>query len=202
MKGAWKRTPEPQQCESSARQILNLGCGDDYLEGAVNVDQFASKADVRHDLNVTPYPFADNEFDEIRCMNIIEHLENVVTVMQELHRIGHHGCRVTIRVPHFRSACLYEDITHRHGFAWRSFDVFAIAGSVYGEYTSKKFKINSRAYTPYKLSIVYRLLSKIPVLTDNLLSKYIPMASILFELEVIKPTRTQEYPSAKTSIAG
>lgn len=176
-----------QSTESTGGEhILNLGCGEDYLQGAVNVDQFASRADIRHDLNLTPYPFADDEFDAIRCMNIIEHLDNVIATMQELHRIGRPGCVVTVRVPHFRSACLYEDITHRHGFAWRSFDIFAADGTVYGEYTQCKFRIKSRAYTPYKLPVLYRLLSTVPVFTDNLLSKYIPMASILFELEVVK----------------
>src|SRR5690242_13493694 len=105
------RTRAPAQ----GKHVLNLGCGADYMEGAVNVDRFASNVDVRHDLNKTPYPFPSNEFDEIRCMNIIEHLDDVFSVMQELHRIGRAGCLVIIRVPHFRSACLYEDITHRHG---------------------------------------------------------------------------------------
>jgi len=167
-------------------RMLNLGCGADYILGAVNVDQFARKVDLRHDLESTPYPFDDDEFDEIRCMNIIEHLNNIFAVMRELHRIGRNGCRVLVRVPHFRSACLYEDITHRRGFAWRSFDLFATNGSLYGDYVDYKFNIVSRSYTPYKLPALYRLLSRAPVLTDNLLSKYIPMASILFELEIVK----------------
>ena len=177
---------ERMHASTGAARILNLGCGEDYLPGAVNVDQFANKVDIRHDLNRIPYPFAEGEFDAIRCMNIIEHLDDVIMVMQELHRIGRSGCTITIRVPHFRSACLYEDITHRHGFAWRSFDIFSGESTVYGEYTLHRFRIKSRAYTPYKLPILYRLLSKMPLLTDNLISKYIPMASLMFELEVIK----------------
>lgn len=174
------------QGSTAGTRILNLGCGADYMDGAINVDRFASKVDVRHDLDQTPYPFPDDEFDEIRCMNIIEHLENILEVMQELHRIGRPGCRVIIRVPHFRSACLYEDITHRRGFAWRSFDLFTANSSVYGEYATCRFKILRRAYTPYKLPFLYKMLSRMPVLTDNLLSKYVPMASILFVLEVLK----------------
>ncbi|HET6905541.1 MAG TPA: methyltransferase domain-containing protein [Rhodanobacteraceae bacterium] len=181
-----RQMDERNQTPASEEHVLNLGCGADYIEGAVNIDRFATKVDVRHDLNHTPYPFADNEFDEIRCMNVIEHLDDVLAVMHELHRVGRAGCRVIIRVPHFRSACLYEDLTHRHGFAWRSFDLFTEDSSVYGEYTTCRFRILSRAYTPYKLPFVYRMLSRAPVLTDNLLSKYIPMASILFELEVLK----------------
>jgi SAM-dependent methyltransferase len=172
--------------EISDRKILNLGCGELYEENAVNVDYYASRVDVRHDLDVMPYPFANNAFEEIHCYNVIEHLEKVIPVMEELHRIGKPGCRVTMRVPHFRSACLYEDLTHKHGFAWRSFDIFTDDGCVYGNYSTVRYRILSRLYTPYRLAFLYRLLSRVPVLTDNLLSKYIPMASIQFVLEVQK----------------
>jgi SAM-dependent methyltransferase len=166
-------------------KILNLGCGKDYVEGAINVDFFASHVDVRHDLNVFPYPFADNEFDEIKCMNVVEHLDDVIRTMEELHRIGKPGCRLTIRVPHFRSACLYEDLTHKHGFAWRSFDIFVDCG-LYGEYSNARFLYEHRSYTPYKVPGLYRLLSRFPLATDHLLSKFVPMASILFIMKVSK----------------
>jgi len=172
--------------DCARRTLLNLGCGELYEEGAVNVDLYASRADVRHDLDVLPYPFSEDTFEEIHCYNVIEHLDKVIPVMEELHRIGKDGCRITVRVPHFRSASLYEDLTHKHGFAWRSFDIFSDDGSVYGNYSTKRFRILSRAFTPYKLPFLYRGLSKIPVLTDNLLSKYIPMASIVFVLAVQK----------------
>ncbi len=169
-----------------ANRILNLGCGNDYLDGAVNVDYFANKVDVRHNLNQTPYPFGDGEFDEIRCMNIIEHLDDIIATMEELFRIGTNGCRVVVRVPHFRSACLYEDPTHKHGFAWRTFDVFTTTSGIYGNYSHARFEYESRVYTPYKLKILYNILSKFPIITDNLLSKLIPMASIVFVLRVVK----------------
>lgn len=170
-----------------SRRIANLGAGRDWMEGAVNIDFFAENADVRHDLNVVPYPFADDSFDEIFAMNIIEHLDDVVGVMREIHRIGVDGCVVNIRVPHFRSACLYEDVTHKHGFAWKSFDIFLEDGAVYGEYAEFRYEILSRSYTPYLFPLLYRLLSRIPILTDNLLSKFVPMASIMFKLRVRKP---------------
>lgn len=166
--------------------ILNLGCGEDYVEGATNVDFYAERTDVRHDLNCAPYPFLDDSFDIIRCMNVIEHLDDVFQTMAEIHRIGKPGGLVEIRVPHFRSACLYEDITHKRGFAWRTLDVFCEKGTIYGNYSSTLFAIESRRYTPYKLRWLYDMLSKAPMLTDNLLSKYIPMASIYFRLRIIK----------------
>jgi hypothetical protein len=177
----WVTMTDKSEC-----RVLNLGCGELYAEDAVNVDLFAKRVDVRFDLNVMPYPFEANRFIEIRCMNVIEHLDDVLSVMAELHRVAADGASIKIRVPHFRSACLYEDITHKRGFAWKSFDLFTDQGTIYGEYSDAKFRIIGRRYTPYLLPFLYRWLSAVPVLTDNLLSKYFPMASIEFELEVVK----------------
>lgn len=170
----------------TTKRIANLGCGELYMDGATNVDLYADRADVRHDLQSFPYPFPDDSFDEIYALNIIEHLDDVIGAMREIHRIGVHGCLVSIRVPHFRSASLYEDLTHKHGFAWKTFDIMLENGSVYGRYADFRFEAVSRAYTPYLFPILYRILSRFPVLTDNLLSKFIPMASIHFRLRVKK----------------
>ncbi|HBK46859.1 MAG TPA: hypothetical protein DDZ67_10595 [Xanthomonadaceae bacterium] len=167
-------------------RIANLGSGERIIEGAVNVDFYSKRADVRHDLNNFPYPFSNDAFDEIHAWNVIEHLDDVITAMHEIHRIGSDGCLIHIRVPHFRSACLYEDLTHRRGFAWRSFDIFTEEGTIYGDYAHCRFEVVSRQYTPYFIPLLYKALSNFPSMTDNLLSKYIPMASIEFVLRVRK----------------
>ena len=150
--------------------ILNLGCGEDYVDGAVNVDYFARRVDVRHELNTFPYPFSDNEFDEIHW--------------------GYGGITSDrqgwLQSDDTGAALSYEDLTHKHGFTWRSFDIFNDSGSVYGDYSDIRFEYEHRAYTPYKLPWLYRLLSRFPIITDNLVSKFIPMASILIVLRVCK----------------
>ncbi|WP_057638743.1 class I SAM-dependent methyltransferase [Stenotrophomonas ginsengisoli] len=168
------------------RRILNLGCGRKKMAGAINVDFFAEEADVRHDLDTFPYPFNDGEFDEIHAWNVIEHLKDTISAMNEIHRIAKKDALVHIRVPHFRSACLYEDITHQRGFAWRSFDIFTKSSEIYGEYSKINFTIIERRYSPYLIQIVYKILSKFPKITDNLISKYIPMASIEFTMKATK----------------
>ena len=46
---------------------LNLGSGDKKIDGFLNVDKFDTfKPDIVHDLETFPYPFNDNEIDEIR----------------------------------------------------------------------------------------------------------------------------------------
>jgi hypothetical protein len=186
-----RNSPPPPTLVYKERRVANLGCGERLIKGATNVDLFAKEADIMHDLNQYPYPFSDNTFDEIHAWNVIEHLDDVIEAMKEIHRIGTDGCRVYIRVPHFRSACLYEDLTHKHGFAWRSFDLLSEKGTIYGDYANFRYKIISRKFTPYLFPALYRALSSIPSLTDNFLSKFIPMASIEFTLQVRKAPKAQ-----------
>lgn len=167
------------------KTALNLGSGDDYRPEAINVDFFSKKADLRADLNSRPWPFESDSFSTIFCENIIEHLDDVIATMEEIHRVARDGALIHIRVPHFRSACLYEDLTHKHGFSWKSFDLFT-QPRTFGEYSKKRFSIEHREYTSYLIPPLYKLLSKIPTVTENLLSKYIPMASIRFTLRVVK----------------
>lgn len=54
---------------------LNLGCGFNKLDGFVNVDnQPLCQPDVLHNLEVTPWPFADDQFDFIYASHCLEHL--------------------------------------------------------------------------------------------------------------------------------
>lgn len=94
-------------------------------KGAIGVDiSEDTDVDVIHDLNVFPYPFSDNEFDYVYADNVIEHLDNVVKVMEELHRISKNHATIKIIVPFFRSHYAFIDPIHKHFFTVRSFDYF------------------------------------------------------------------------------
>ena len=67
---------------------INLGSGDDYKEGFINVDNSPHvKKDIEWNLNKYPYPFEDNSIDYIYAFGIIEHLDNLKQLMEEMHRI-------------------------------------------------------------------------------------------------------------------
>src|ERR1700690_911456 len=106
-------------------KILYLGCGNRKRPGATGIDvNPESHADVIHDLNVFPHPFADSLFDEIYVDNVLEHLHDVIKVMEELHRISKAGGLVKIIVPYFRAKWAFIDPTHRHFFTVDSFSYF------------------------------------------------------------------------------
>jgi SAM-dependent methyltransferase len=79
--------------------------------------------DVVYDLENVPLPFKDEQFDEIRCDAVLEHIE-YIPVLKDLFRILKKGGKIRIRVPHFTSRNNYRDPTHKKLFSIDTFDFF------------------------------------------------------------------------------
>jgi hypothetical protein len=98
-----------------AQTRINFGCGQFPTPGWINVDNDArARADVRHDLDVVPYPFESGSADEIVASHVLEHLRHPFTTMAEFARILKPGGIMTIRVPHFSRGFVHAD--HKCGF--------------------------------------------------------------------------------------
>ena len=96
---------------------LNLGCGQNRIEGYVNADREpAVEPDVVMDLEEFPWPFEDNSVDEVVANHVLEHVgadANVfIGIMQELYRVCRPGALVHIAVPHPRHDNFVDDPTH------------------------------------------------------------------------------------------
>lgn len=108
-------------------RILNLGCGHDVREDAVNVDCAEGPGvDVVWDLdhNLKAWPFEESRFDQVLAIDILEHLSRPLLFLQNCwHALGH-GYEMTIRVPHYTSLNFAVDPTHARSYDVRSFDYF------------------------------------------------------------------------------
>lgn len=95
---------------------LNIGCGDAKLAGYVNVDLYG-EPDVRHDLEVFPWPWPDDSCEELLAVHVLEHIgrapDAFVGVMKEIYRVCRHGATVQVTVPHPRHDHYLSDPTHR-----------------------------------------------------------------------------------------
>ncbi|MFA6888333.1 MAG: class I SAM-dependent methyltransferase [Candidatus Woesearchaeota archaeon] len=104
---------------------LNLGCGEKILKGYVNIDIIPLQGvNIVHDLNKTPYPFKDNEFEEVYVDNVLEHLDNMSKIIKEIYRILKPNGKAIIKVPHFTSHDTWAHPQHTRAFAYDSFDFF------------------------------------------------------------------------------
>ena len=107
-----------------ALKRLNLGCGADIKKGWINLDSAnLPGVDIVHNIEKLPLPFKDEEFDEILCQDILEHIE-YISLLRELYRILKKGCKLKIRVPHFTSKNNFIDPTHLKLFSIRTFEFF------------------------------------------------------------------------------
>ena len=70
-------------------KILDVGCGTRRHPGSVGIDvNPKSNTDIIYNLDQFPYPLRANSFDLIYCEGIIEHLTDVVKVIEELYRVA------------------------------------------------------------------------------------------------------------------
>jgi SAM-dependent methyltransferase len=122
-------------------KVLDVGCGQNKLAGAVGIDANPrSHADVIHDLGVFPYPFDDNEFDEIVCRHVVEHVPDVLGFVTELHRITKPGGRLKIVTPHYSNPDWATDPTHRNHLNSYSFNCFIADRTPFPFYTEVELR--------------------------------------------------------------
>lgn len=106
---------------------LNIGCGTQPRASTpdtiwINMDQASGPGvDVVRDIR-RGFPFADSTFDELLMDNVLEHFnsEDVIFLLNEIHRVAKPGARVMIIVPHAHSQGAVQDPTHKSLFVPRS----------------------------------------------------------------------------------
>ena len=135
------QTVRTDQFSKDAKTILDVGCGWNKTPGAIGIDANPkAHADVIHDLGSVPYPFPDNEFDQIICSHVAEHVPDVMAFVTELYRIAKPDGRITIITPHYTNPDWPTDPTHRNHFNSYSFNCFIDDRQLFPFYTDVKLK--------------------------------------------------------------
>lgn len=97
---------------------LDVGAGKTSSDDYATIDR-SSNADFQFDLElcgVEKLPFDDNTFVAVKCSHVLEHITNLLPLMQELHRVTVAGGQLIIRVPYGASDNADEDPTHVRRF--------------------------------------------------------------------------------------
>jgi len=173
----------------AARDVLNLGCGKKKLPGAINLDVTdRTSPDVVHDLNVRPWPFADDTFREVHAYDVLEHLDDLLPALEEIHRISRPGGRVLVTVPHYSSANAYTDPTHKRFFGVDSFS-YVTGDNAHDFYSDRRFRLRERKllfHPSLTNKLVWRLANRFPEGYERRWAWLFPAWYLYFELEVVK----------------
>jgi predicted SAM-dependent methyltransferase len=108
---------------------LNVGCGRNILPGWINLDSFALPgvdivANLEHCASAR-LPLENECVDEFMLSHVLEHIGNVLPMMEELHRVAMQNATMTVRVPYGSSDDAFEDPTHVRNIFVGSFGYFS-----------------------------------------------------------------------------
>lgn len=124
-------------------KILDIGCSNNKRPGTIGVDiSPATQADVIHDLNAFPYPFATGSIDKVYAYHIIEHLNDPREFIKEIYRILKPGATAIFETPHFSSRVAYSEPEHKLFYSYFMFTELL---------KGLDFKVLRQAITFYKL---------------------------------------------------
>jgi SAM-dependent methyltransferase len=163
-------------------------------------------ADVIHDLDDLPYPFADDRFDEVIGRHVIEHVRDPMAVMTELHRITRPGGVIKLVAPHWTNPDWSTDLTHRNHLNSYSFRNFIDDRALFPFYTDVRFRQRRVHVTVLNLwkilgfEFFINLDQRFPSMRflrkfwEQYLNSVVRGKEIRFELEVVKsrPDHSEE----------
>jgi len=179
-------------------KILDLGCGDvkyrsknpnDVIIGLDSVN--ISGVDVVHNIEHT-LPFKDDDFDIVRMNMVLEHVDNILGVMDEVWRITKKKGNVIITVPYHSSRSSVADPTHKRSFCLMTIEYFLREGRIVsGKYIVKnKFELISSEITFKRILWPFQLLINssnfFRNFYDMVFPYIIPASSITWKLRPIK----------------
>lgn len=185
------------------RKVLDLGCGRHKVEvpGAkvIGLDFFNNKnADVVCDLELGKLPFKDNEFDEVHSIHVLEHITNLLPLIDEIWRITKPNGKVFIKTPYFASSLAHSSLDHVRFFSYTSFDPYTEEFQYKYLESKTRFKVKARYHFSdhYGLKTIGKIIdfitNKIPRIYQRLFCFILPSEEVIFDLEVIKEETKNE----------
>ena len=128
---------------------LNLGGGERPLPGYYHLDLVdLPGVDVQADLNEPLEALPTGSVAAIHCRHLLEHIDLLMPLLDELHRVVRPGGTIDIRVPHFSNPYGYSDTTHVRFFGLYTFFYFADPANqpsrkVPSFYSKSRFQVKS-----------------------------------------------------------
>ncbi len=175
--------------EPELPRVLNLGCGRKKLPQALNTDICAAVSpDLVLDANQRPWPLPTGWFREVHAYDVVEHVEDVVSFFEEVHRVCAPEAIVHVTVPHYSCSNAFTDPTHRHYFGLRSFD-YVTGEHQHDHYTPVRFqklKVELMFHGGLVNRVVRRMAKRFPQAWEERWAWVFPAWFLFVKLQAVK----------------
>lgn len=182
---------------------LEIGGGKRRVPGFYNLDLVPLPGvDVVADLNEPLSEFPDNSVAEVYSRHVLEHVERLMELLAELHRILTPDGRLEIIVPHFSNPYGYSDPTHVRFFGLYSFFYFCDEADqprhkVPNFYSPVRFRVESVRFGLMKRSLTDKVIRAVlqPLINRDVgwldwyerrLARLFPVSDVRYVLRPVK----------------
>lgn len=115
--------------------VLNLGCGNNPIAGAFNLDYPEWDA---HDGRLH---WVDNIVDQIHAYHFFDQIRNPIEILRECERVLKPGGYVNIVVPYYNSQLAFKGLNHQNAFCEETWRILFTNQYYNKNKTEWKFKI-------------------------------------------------------------
>jgi len=122
-------------------------------------------------------PFKNSSVDKIVCYQLLEHVDDIILAMEEMHRVLKGGGILIIEVPHVKSLDAFMDPTHKRFFTIFTMDYFT-SESAFNYYSQARFKIVQKLLK-FKPNWLEKIFNLRPEFTERLL-EIIPVKAHIY----------------------
>lgn len=169
---------------------LNIGCGKNARKDCINLDTVKLPGvEVVHNLDKYPWPFKDNTFEEVYCFSVLEHLNDIIKPLEEIHRISKNKAKIIISVPIASGVGAFADPTHKVFYEYTSFDYFK-PDNYLNYYSKARFNIIKRKLVFYRwlglFTWFFNLSGFLQRVHTIFIAPILPAYSLEVELENVK----------------
>jgi SAM-dependent methyltransferase len=182
---------------------LNLGSGCRQMPGFYNVDLVELPGvDVLADLNEPFDALPDDSVQAIYCRHTLEHVDNFIGLLGEIHRVVRPRGTIDIVVPHFSNPYYYSDPTHVRFFGLYTFFYFCDEADqprrkVPSFYSPLRFQVESVRFHLLKASLLEKAMRAIvqPIINRGIgwldwyerrLCRLFPVSDVRYRLRPVK----------------
>lgn len=121
--------------------LLDLGCGGAVHPGSLGIDRYLHPG-VALLGDLTALPFKASTIDGCYLHHVLEHVEDVIQVLEEVWRISKPGAWIDIRVPHFSCGVwAWGNPEHRRAFSSAAFRLLSGEDPTIAVRTPARFRV-------------------------------------------------------------